>query len=239
MTATPEPNPIPSFTFATRAEFIQHVQGATQPEPIQPTPDSARASAAATFARFWTPEKDDALVEAVAAAKITGATWAECWRKTAPIVGNTEKACELRGRQKLKARIEARAEELAAPEGHAETTPPPEPAPAPAVSPPPVVEAAGACHPSTPAASLPAAPTDELGQYLWTMTRKDGWDMGADKDLMELANLGWTMGDVATDMGRDSKAVKARFELLTCGRRYKREDVLARLYAFLSQAAAE
>jgi hypothetical protein len=73
---------------------------------------------------------------------------------------------------------------------------------------------------------------DEYGAYLASIaaaSQRDGWDLATDAELMRLAVAGWPMGDLATELGRDVRAVKARFDVLTANRRFRRDFVAERL----------
>jgi hypothetical protein len=222
---------------AAAREQIAHFDAPGQPDPEQPQPGSASALAQkAAFAKFWTDERDTILINAMAAGRLQNRTWWSVAEEFAATLGATPKAIDLRARQVLRPRIDARIAELRA----AQPEPPAAEQTEQAASGPMATPAVEVALPpaAAPTATSTVPPADDLGKYLWTMSRKGGWDMKADHGLMELACTGWTMGDIAVEMGRDSKEIKERFELLTCLRRFKREDVLARLAAFVSLATA-
>jgi hypothetical protein len=80
-----------------------------------------------------------------------------------------------------------------------------------------------------------AAPLDELGAYLINVPRKNGWTMELDAELMRLACLGWKAPEIEQELGREG--AMARFDLLTCARRFGRDQVASRLDDLARQAA--
>ncbi len=100
------------------------------------------------------------------------------------------------------------------------------------------VERDGACVLLLPADPVAFVPETDLERHLWGMTRKGDWGIQADAELMHFACLDWPMQGIAAEMGRDAKEVKARFELLTEGRRRPRLAVQAALERMLAAAGA-
>lgn len=84
-----------------------------------------------------------------------------------------------------------------------------------------------------PEAAPAAVGLSPIEQHLMDMPTKGGWTMEADLDLLELAETGWSIPEIATEMGKDGKAVAERFDLLTGydretkARKWKRADLLA------------
>jgi hypothetical protein len=78
--------------------------------------------------------------------------------------------------------------------------------------------------------------TDGLRAHLLSLSRKGGWTLDKDAELMRLACLGWAHNEIELDL--DVSGAKARFELLTDSRSYPREKVSAALAAMLAAAEA-
>jgi hypothetical protein len=76
---------------------------------------------------------------------------------------------------------------------------------------------------------------DELGAYLVNVPRKNGWTLELDAELMRLACLGWKAPEIEQELGREG--AMARFDLLTCARRFGRDQVANRLDDLTRQAA--
>lgn len=98
-----------------------------------------------------------------------------------------------------------------------------------------------------PKAAEPDLPKSALDVYLFGLPRggRDGWDWLRDAELMRLSCQGFGIQDIAADLGMDSAAIKARFDLLTGNhkdgdgkwhRRFTREDVLSAIEAQAGQA---
>lgn len=71
-----------------------------------------------------------------------------------------------------------------------------------------------------PTATVATAPVrDVQGSQSYTdyyaHIRADGWDLGLDQTLMQMACDGWAMADIGLDLGFDGKKVQARFDALT------------------------
>jgi hypothetical protein len=84
-----------------------------------------------------------------------------------------------------------------------------------------------------PDAALSASTLSPIEQHLLAMPAKGGWTLEIDLHLLELSEMGWTLPEIATETGRDGRAVSERFDLLTGydrdtkARKWKRADLLA------------
>lgn len=87
--------------------------------------------------------------------------------------------------------------------------------------------------PIAPTLSPIAATLSPIEEHLLAMPTKGGWTLEMDMDLLQLAENGWAIPEIATELGKDGKAVAERFDLLTGydretkTRKWKRADLLA------------
>lgn len=224
-----------------------------EPEPVAPIvaePADAAPPVASQVPPRWTPQEDDRLIETVARLVCAGHSRAGAIASAAQMIGRPFEGTHFRVYKILKGRLDEaileasrhqapgqETSEPVAPAGEAED---PRPAPVAAAVPAGAGEQLAPAVPDDPAALLSGRgePDDELGRHLWTLTRKGGWDFGADHRLMDLACLGWRLPDIAGEMGRPDLEVKRRFDLLVKNRAFKREAVRDRLAAFLALAEA-
>jgi hypothetical protein len=105
------------------------------------------------------------------------------------------------------------------------------PEPQPALQP----EPAAAFVPVEPSANIDGSPPDgPLATHVAQLPRKFGWDVARDIRVLELAQLGWPVNEVAPEVGVAQDELKVRFDILTGRVRgekplFTRGDVLAEL----------
>ena len=100
-----------------------------------------------------------------------------------------------------------------------------------------------------PLVAIPPQGSDALTVHLLGMTRKGGWTIERDEQLISLAVMGWKPPEIATELGLSSaRDVSLRFDLLTGltdtldgtkKRSFERDAVLAKLTQLLAPKAAE
>lgn len=94
-----------------------------------------------------------------------------------------------------------------------------------------------------PDALLLTAELSPIEKYLLDMPTKGGWTMEADLELLELSEIAWSIPEIATQMGKDGKAIADRFDLLTGfdretkARKWKRADLLVAARAWTAKAS--
>lgn len=174
----------------------------------------------------WTVQEDADLVRIVAEEMVLrGKTKAAAIAAAAAaaFVGRPEPGSEYRLKTKLADQLAGAMAELRAapalpvdPAPKAAAAPVAEPAPAPQPAAEPAAEPAPKANADwRPEHALSAATLSPIEQHLLDMPTKGGWTLEADLDLLELSELGWTIPEIATEMGRDGRAVTERFDLLT------------------------
>jgi hypothetical protein len=105
------------------------------------------------------------------------------------------------------------------------------PEPQPALQP----EPAAAFVPVEPSANIDGSPPDgPLATHVAQLPRKFGWDVARGIRVLELAQLGWPVNEVAPEVGVAQDELKVRFDILTGRVRgekplFTRGDVLAEL----------
>ena len=204
------------------------------PSPV-PTPAKAEsASVAPAKPAPWTELEESQLIGLVAHGIVTGLTKGNAIREAAEALGRPYDGTAFRLNTKLKDRLAAHVEELRAhrpypapaqPHHHQPEAAAPEAdaAPSPVANPEPIAQAA----------ALTAATLSPIEQHLLDMPSKGGWTLEMDMDLLQLSDNGWTIPEIATELGKDGKAVAERFDLLTGydretkTRKWKRADLLA------------
>lgn len=143
----------------------------------------------------WTDAEDAALIGTVVAFVRQGRTKADAMRAVAEKTGRTFDAIKARLRDKLGDHLGAA------------LTPTTEAPPVEAVG-----QGVAAVEPVTPA---PVA-ADDLTTHILGLPRKGGWTMDRDLTLARLTvESGWPIQEVALDLNVDTRAIKARWDLLT------------------------
>jgi hypothetical protein len=83
-------------------------------------------------------------------------------------------------------------------------------------------------------ATVPAAPPPSLAQHLRDVPRGLIWTLERDADLLRLSCLGWPLQEIVVEMDLSDRDIKARFEVLLDGKRFKRAEVNIALQAMLA-----
>lgn len=192
---------------------ITVIEPAAEPAPPpEPVAEPARAEPSSARPAPWTDEEDAKLVYEVAkrmALDQMGKSAAAA--EVAAMLGRPIAGTECRLHTKLKSALKAAIDGLTGvgPTTVADPAPIADPvlrgAPA---DPVPMPEPA-------PQPPLTAATLSPIEQHLLDMPTKGGWTLETDLDLLELSQNGWTIPEIATEMGRDGRAVTERFDLLT------------------------
>lgn len=200
--------------------------------PETPAPSPASEAEKRHHASKWTPEMDAKLIGGIAVKVANGMSRTAAANATAKEIGMGEKACVVRAQNVLLARVteaialaknaKGIAADLAKTMAPAKAAPAPKPAP----------------QPLSKRLSTPPHVALNIDMHL-SECRAEGWAYADDLHLFEMVvDQGYGMGDVALDMGRDSKAIKDRYDRLTGSyqdgngkwcRKYLRDDVLAAL----------
>lgn len=213
------------------------------PEPV--VPGSVRAVVQSAKALAWTEEQDAQLIRMVVDAMAIGATKARGIAIAAAEIGRPEAGTQWRLQNKLALRFEASlAVAIADKAGKSPVALPPVSPPVAQAAPRAVIQAAV----KAPLVQVPAPLADDLDAHLGAMSRKGGWSMQRDLEVMELACIGWGFAEIGAELSLDSGDVRRRFDLLTGlhrdaadkqVRRFPRADVLSRLNALCPAQASE
>lgn len=190
------------------------------------------ASAVSGFDRPWTDAEDERLMSIVVSQMVNAAPKLRAIAFAATEIGRTESATSARIYGRLKERFATKLEEARRGAAAPVAPPPPPTAKAEPVAPA-VVRAvepgpaggggAGDAAPKpeklsaqgkAPAATKPDY-ADPVIQHLTTLPDKGGWSLADSLTLIEGALDGWSMEQIAVDLGRDGKAVRERFDALT------------------------
>lgn len=147
----------------------------------------------------WAKAEDDLAIQMVAEGYSAAAIAAKLGR---PIEGT---------RFRLYTKLKTRAQKVKTPAALAE---PVAPSSAPRQFVPAAPIATTKSKPNSKPTPLPrdASPLDH---HMAKISRKGGWTIEQDLDVMHLANLGWQVAEIALELQLDGAAVKDRFDLLT------------------------
>jgi len=220
-----------------------------EPVPVAVVPTTVAPAAAGAKAANWSAQEDQQAIDRAANLMARGVSLAKASTAVAASLGRTAAATQFHLRKKgLVERLAVAIAALGAGPVAAKTAADRVAVPRDAAARP--EDIAPKQAPST----TPVAPGDpfntELDHHLRTLRRNGTpWTAAMDRDVIDLACDGLGHQDIAAEIGMDSGAVKARFDLLTglhrdesdkWVRRFPRAAVQAGLAAlFPTQAAAE
>ena len=196
------------------AEVEAEPAAAPQPEPpAQPEPAPEPAPEAARPPR-WSEDETEVALGIIVNAVLAGRSAYSCLAEIAQKTGRPQPSIQQRIKREWKAEIAARVAQVKR-QAQAQST----------------LQAA-------PAQAAPAQmglELDALAKHLNAHAGKGGWTISEDAELFRLAEVGWKVPEIATEMGRDGKDVQRRFDLLADkkGARFPRADVAARLAGML------
>lgn len=236
-------------------------------------PAAPAPAVATTQPAPWTPEEDDKLIGLVACLILSGVPKRLAISHAAQDLGRPEQGSSYRIYNKLAARLQAEIDQLRArAEAELIETHQPDPAPtapqeasaedaagvavfhAPAASqiaePQPPLPTALAAEQADGAAFSPAPSADlsPIEAHLHSLSRKGGWTMERDHELLGLICDGWAMPEISAEMSIPAGDLKARFDLLSglhrnandkLVRRWSRDELLAALTPWVKSQAAE